>query len=70
MVVRFKKQDRVCDVCGNTRSLSGLAHVDRGTAVTYLCYDCAEKDSSLGRFKRLTKEKWAKRGVTRGPWFA
>jgi len=56
---KIEKGDRFCDVCGK-RFLSGLAHIERGSVMAKLCYECSAKDSSLGRFKRLTKAKWAK----------
>lgn len=61
------QEHRVCSACGK-RTLSGLAHIDRGNLTAFLCYACAEEDSSLSRFKRLTKFKWQsiKAGWSRG----
>lgn len=55
---QVEQPDRVCSVCGK-KTLSGLAHIDRGNLMTFLCYGCSESDSSLARFKRLTQKRWA-----------
>lgn len=58
-VTIVKQSDRVCSACGKP-FLSGLLHVERQYLTSALCLDCAKEDSTLARFRRLTKNTWAR----------
>jgi hypothetical protein len=57
MLKQIEQDYRVCSVC-EKRTLSGIAHIDRGNLTAFLCYGCAKDGSGLDRLKQLTRNMW------------
>lgn len=57
MLKQIEQEYRVCSVC-EKRTLSGIAHIDRGNLTAFLCYECAKDGSGLERLKQLTRNTW------------